>query len=67
MDDNGHTDWMRARIKTDDNTFYEGTITFYPSDFKTKTGYAVENRDGTYTFRIHGNASFELRKKGTKP
>lgn len=63
LDDNGRTDWMPARIKTDDSTFPEKTITFYPSDFKTKTGYAVENRDGTYNFKVHGNASYELRKK----
>jgi hypothetical protein len=73
--DFGKTGWIPVRIRhpkyegnfvTDDD-FVEGQINLTRWDFKTKTGTAYYNTDGTINLCVHGNLNYTLRKKTAKP
>lgn len=67
----GKTDWMLSRVRypqfdpeshrciNDDRK--PDMINFDESDFRTKSGSAYRNDDGTITLRIHSNEVWKLR------
>ncbi len=68
----GDKQWRPARLQVreyDENNklvnddWIEGMSNFTEWDFKTKSGCAYQNNDGTITLIIHSNESYELRIK----
>ena len=55
--------WYPARLK-ENGKFITGMMNFIPHDFKSSSGTAYQNPDGTYTLIVHSNRSFQLKVKG---
>ena len=55
--------WMPARIMNSLSDFVDGYINLYTHDFRTKSGLAYRNNDGTITLKVHSNLVFTLRER----
>jgi hypothetical protein len=58
----GQTAWLPACIIADGEAHDFKKVKFSPWSFRTKSGMAWLNRDGTVTLKVHGNESWELRQ-----
>lgn len=57
----GSDRWIPARLSRCHGDFMEGEMNFKEWDFRSKSGCAWKNPDGTITLIIHSNSSYELR------
>ena len=56
-------DWFPAVLKAQGEPSKPGQISFTDWEFRTKSGTAYRNSDGTITLIIHSNQSYKLRVK----
>lgn len=61
------TEWLPARYVDAQMARHEnsepGTLTFGNWDFKTSSGLAYLDKDGSYSLHVHSNLSYTLRLK----
>ena len=66
--DFGKTDWMPLNIVSRDengkNIWKDNFINLLESDFQSPCGRAYSREDGTITFKVHSNLSYQVRIKG---
>ena len=60
----GATEWMPAVLMPEDSYKHstEGTMSFIPFDFKSSTGAAWVEDNGTIVLSVHSNCSYELKE-----
>lgn len=52
-----------ARLSSGYGDFVEGECNITVSDFKSRSGAAWENADGTFSLCVHGNCHYDLKLK----
>ena len=63
QDNFGKTDWRPAIFSEEGSRTQSNAIAFKAWDFRTSTGYAAMEDDGTIAFAIHSNLVYKLRPR----